>query len=49
MFNFKNKIYLAPMDKINTIDFRNECRKNGADVAETGLISCRAIINNTEK
>ncbi|MDR0340868.1 MAG: tRNA-dihydrouridine synthase family protein [Mycoplasmataceae bacterium] len=46
-FNFNNKLFLAPMDKITNNEFRTEAKNNGADVVLTELISAKGIANNS--
>lgn len=47
--DFHNKIFLAPMADVTNKDFRLLCRKNGADVVCTELISADAIVRNNER
>jgi tRNA-dihydrouridine synthase len=46
---FKNKLFLAPMDGVTNKEFRDECISAGADVVCTPLISAKDIIANKEK
>jgi tRNA-dihydrouridine synthase B len=46
--NFKNKVYLAPMANITTSPFRLLCKKFGADVLVTEMISANALTRNNK-
>ena len=48
-FNFKNKIFLAPMADISSSPFRLLCKKYGADVVCTELVSVNAIVRENER
>lgn len=47
--DFKNKLFLAPMANITSSCFRLECRKYGADVVCTELISASAIVRENDR
>lgn len=48
-FNFKNKLFLAPMAEITSSPFRLLCKKYGADVVCTELVSVNAIVRENER
>ncbi|MDD5177863.1 MAG: tRNA-dihydrouridine synthase family protein [Candidatus Nanoarchaeia archaeon] len=46
--NIKNKLFLAPMAGVNDIPFRLLCKKYGADVVMTEMISVNALSRNNQ-
>jgi tRNA-dihydrouridine synthase B len=48
-FSFSNKLILAPMAEINNIAFRLMCRRNGADVIFSEMISANALVRNNKR
>lgn len=44
-----NKLLLAPMAGYTDIGFRHLCRSYGAGIVFTEMISCKAILHNSEK
>ncbi len=45
---FKSKIVLAPMHKVTNIAFRLLCKKYGAGLVSTELLSANAIAKNNK-
>lgn len=47
-FNIKNPIFLAPMEDVTDIPFRQLCKSLGADVLVTEFVSSDALIRNVK-
>ena len=47
--DFKNKLFLLPMADVTGSQFRILCKKYGADIVCTELISVNAIVRNNER
>ena len=46
--DFKNKVLLAPMSNITNLPFRLMCKKYGASLVSTELLSASAIAKNNK-
>jgi len=49
MLNFKNKLILAPMAEITQLPFRLLCKKFGADIVITEMISANALARKNKR
>ena len=49
MFDFRDKLFLAPMAGVSEPVYRQLCRENGADVVLTEMISAEGIYYNSER
>ncbi|MEG1499459.1 MAG: tRNA dihydrouridine synthase DusB [Clostridia bacterium] len=48
-FNFEKGLFLAPMAGVSDIGFRNACKKFGAELTCTEMISANGLLHNSEK
>ncbi|OGG06111.1 MAG: hypothetical protein A3F83_15365 [Candidatus Glassbacteria bacterium RIFCSPLOWO2_12_FULL_58_11] len=47
--NFQNKLILAPLAGITDSVFRRICRRHGADITWSEMVSADGLVHGTEK